>query len=156
MTEFAPGGALPGDTPLAHAYRYLGVQEVSRNRGPLIDGWVARRGLDPAGKHPWCACFACAMIEDAGYDIRPSASVRRLVQLNPDRIVTDPQPGDLCIHLNADGTGHVAFFVRRLADGRIETLDGNSDNQGRREGTMVCIVARPAAYWQKFLRPSAP
>lgn len=155
MSGFAPGALPPDATPLDHAYQHLGIREEGgRNRGPLIDEWVRRCGFAPEGAHPWCAAFASCMVEDADYGIASHASVRKLLEINNELEVGSPESGDLCIHLNANGTGHIGFFIMRLpGEGRIQTLDGNTNVHGSREGNAVAIVSRPVDYWTRFLRP---
>jgi hypothetical protein len=155
MTLFAPGDVIPTATPLDVAHAYLGVQETSRNRGPLIDEWVRFVGLEPDGEHPWCAAFASWVCWKGNRPVVKGASVRKLLMRNGDIEVSEPMPGDLCIHLGAEGKGHVGFFIRRLFDaGRIETIDGNTNEKGSREGNAVAIVDRPIDYWHRFLRPT--
>lgn len=149
---FAPGAVRPGSKPIEYARQHLGHAEVTRNRSPLIDSWKARCRLDPTKPYAWCASFLCCMIEDAGYKWVKSASVKRMLDANTWALVDEPEYGDVLVHLNPDGTGHTAFFEQTLRD-KIESLDGNSDPSGTREGKLVCMVVRPAVYWHYFMRP---
>jgi hypothetical protein len=153
--------------PIDHAFLYLGVQEdrqLGPNRGKMIDAWLRRRRLEPDRQknpmapergYPWCSCFACAMVEDAGFELDGySASAHRLVEKNQALLVPVEQTleGDIVAHLKRDGTGHVAI-VRFRKSGRLHTIDGNSNKQGAREGTEVALVDRPIDYWTHAIRP---
>jgi hypothetical protein len=168
LSLFGPGDIHEGSTPLECAYRYLGVQESGGpNRGPLIDQWLRRVKLEPdpakndkapKGGYPWCSAFACAMCHDGGRPLpSPSASVARLWERNGDALavgLNDLQSGDLVLRLTP-GETHVAFYVRRPRPGRIETLDGNSNESGSRDGRDVVIKERSEDFWQAALRPIA-
>jgi hypothetical protein len=70
------------------------------------------------------------------------------------REVDDLQPGDLLIHLSDDGkTGHVGFYIRTLDGDRVESIDGNTNAAGSREGNRVAIKDRDRSYWHHVLRP---
>jgi hypothetical protein len=161
--NFGPGDIRPGMTPLEVAFTYLGVQETGSNRGPLIDGWHRRMRLEPdPAKNPkvpatgyaWCASFACCCCEDGGRPLPyPSASVQRIWEMNQELVVVPPlEPGDLCLRL-IQGQTHIAMFIQEMGWPKWETLDGNSNEAGSREGKDVVRKVRPASHWQGFLRP---
>jgi len=50
---------------------------------------------------------------------------------------TTPRAGDIFIMDFGSGHGHTGF-VTRVANGRIETVEGNSNDEGSREGFEVC------------------
>lgn len=158
MSPFGPGEPSPGDRPVDVAMRYLGVQEEGgKNRGRLIDEWLRFVYLNPdkgpPGGFPWCAAFVSAMCWDAGYYIRKSGSVLRLYDANHQIQADEPQVGDVCIHLAGSGKGHCGFYLRTV-DGEIETVEGNTNESGSREGNAVAIQRRERAYWNmRFLRP---
>jgi uncharacterized protein (TIGR02594 family) len=158
VSEFAPAGSWK--TPLDVAYAFLGVHEQGGpNRGPMVDQWVRFVGLEPddapTGGYPWCAAFVSWCCAQVGYELVKGASVRKLLMRNGDLEVAEPFPGDICISLMANGTGHCGFYLKR-EHGRIYTLDGNTNEQGSREGNSVALRDRPVDYWDRFLRPRAP
>lgn len=161
--KFGPGDPRPGATPLEWAFRFLGVQEEGGpNRGPMIDLWLRRMSLEPdPRKNPvvpekgyhWCAAFACCMCEDGGRRlIVPSARVRTVWEGNQDLAVDEPQEGDLVLRL-VPGETHIAFWIREVKAGIWETLDGNSNEAGSREGKSVVRKTRPKLFWQGIIRP---
>lgn len=159
MSEFAPAGSW--QTPLDVAYAHLGVHETlgRPNRSPAVDVWLRFVNLEPddgpPGGYPWCAAFVSWCCFKGGRPIVKSASVRKLLMRNGDIEVADPFPGDVCIALMPNGTGHCGFYLKR-EQGRIYTLDGNTNESGSREGNAVAIRDRPVDYWDRFLRPRPP
>jgi hypothetical protein len=157
----------PGDpryvgTPLGVAWTQLGVHEVGgKNRGPRVDEYIRGVGLEPDPvKNPkapkdgyhWCTAFAIWCVRKAGKSIKASASVARLWELNQDLAVLEPEPSDIAIHLNDDGTGHCGIVDNKDAT-HIQTIDGNTNAQGSRVGDRVAFQSRLRIYWHGFLRP---
>lgn len=115
------------------------------NDGPDVREWLLLRGIDrPA---PWCASFACAMMEDAAHELklplhlRRSAGALRLLDLNPDLVLTEPETGCLVIWDEGGGKGHVGIVtgVTRVGGelASIEVIAGNTNLEGSREGNAV-------------------
>jgi hypothetical protein len=161
VSGFAPGLPSPGDTPLDVAWRNLAVSEKGGpNRGAMIDEWLRNVYLDPnkgpPGGYPWCAAAVSWWCEKGGRPIRKSASVWRLYDANHQLMVDDPQPGDICIRLEKGergGKGHCGLYLG-TEDGKVKTIEGNTNEAGSREGNAVAIKLRERAYWNmRFLRP---
>lgn len=159
MSRNAPGDYHGLSTPLEVALTQLGVRESAPNRGNRIDEYIVACGLDPpAGSYPWCVCFVRWCCQQVGIWLPRTASVKRLWEMGEDlRVEALPEPGDVCVHLRPDGLGHVGFFMRTYErDGErwVESIDGNTNEEGSREGTKVAIKERPWGYWNcGFLRP---
>lgn len=159
MTAFGPGDIRPGMTGLDVALTQLGVRESAPNRGQQVDLYLASVGIDPsAGSFPWCAAFAYWCCQQAGLWIPRTARVHTLWERREAMVVKHPEPGDLCIRVNNDATGHCGFFMRLIQDDgslMVESCDGNTNAVGSREGDRVAIKARPFEYWNRgFLRPA--
>ncbi len=77
-------------------------QPIGSNRHPWIDATLLRCGV--AVGSAWCAAGASLAVSASGLNLH-EASVARLSKLLPH--TNNPQPGDLSLYLNADGTGHV-------------------------------------------------
>ena len=157
MTEFAPGGAGHDATPLDVAYRYLGVQEEGGkpNRGRMIDVWLRFCYIDPEkGSFPWCAAFVSWCCHVGNHTIHKSPSVQRLFDANYklEVPIAELEPGDVVFHFDKGGN-HVGFFVRHLGDGKVQTIDGNTNDLGSREGNAVGTPYRPLSYWHRAIRP---
>ena len=67
--------------------------------------------------------------------------------------VKDPQPGDIFIMDFGAGKGHTGF-VSAVKGNRIETVEGNSNDEGSREGFEVCRKpgGRPMASIKGYIR----
>lgn len=156
-------------TPLAakaleFARASLGVTEHPRgsNRGPEIDEYLRVVGIEPTAGTPkdreWCAAFATTMVIRAANSIpcprifRGSASVHRLLELNPALELAEPEPGCVFIHLNDDGKGHTGFVTEVLGGGIVSTIEGNSDAHGSRTGGSVVEGTRPRSYVAHWIR----
>jgi hypothetical protein len=155
MSEFGPGDIHAGMTPLEVALTQLAVRETAPNRGPQVDVYLHSVGIDPsAGSYPWCVAFVRWCCSRVGIWLPRTASVKRLWEMGEDLRVDSPQPGDVGIHLRADGLGHCGFFMRWVDENYIETVDGNTNSEGSREGDRVAMKIRPASYWNTgWLRP---
>jgi len=140
-------------TPLGRAIvevaaTHLGVKETSRNRGPMIDEWITRMGLDPAGEHPWCMAFAWCCLDDACKlmgavnPLRPSAKVIRLWQRAEQLGLASHRPviGGIACHVvdpaDPRSAGHCGVTTDITGD-HIIAIEGNTNEAGSREGTMV-------------------
>lgn len=82
---------------------------------------------------------------------RGSASCHRLVELNPDLALAEPEPGCIFVHLNPDNTGHTGFIVEVHPDGMLATIEGNSDAHGSRTGGSVVEGLRAPGYAAHYL-----
>lgn len=139
----------------------LGVTEhpPGSNRGPEIDSYLRRVGLDPTkGSYPWCASFVSAIILDAAdalhltHRFRGSASVERLYDLNQSLQLTAPVDCCVFVHLDQDRVrrhDHCGFLLD-VATGL--TCEGNSDANGSRTGGSVVTNVRAVTYFSGFLR----
>lgn len=136
------------DLPIAEralhvAAARIGEREVRRNSSPWIDRFLAAVGLNPG--YAWCASFVYWSLRASGWDAsllpqrRKAAAVvnwRRWAAEN-DLITLKPRRGDLMLWVNLDNvTGHIGFITK--VDGReFETIEGNTNDAGSREGDGV-------------------
>lgn len=136
-------GASPGRQALAEALRHVGVGEVPPGSNCTMFGrWFGADGV------PWCAIFAsycfeigagvvlCRGWHGAGVNARGVAYVPTLGAWlrGTGRVVDEPVAGDLVV-FDWDGgvPDHAGLVVRALADGKIETVEGNSGDEVRRQ-----------------------
>jgi hypothetical protein len=118
-------GGLSREQIVARARQHVGHAEVSPNRSPLIDGWIAACGLDPDKGYPWCAAFAswCLGLE------RPIAGALSLGMQFPTTLY--PLPGDLMFFATDNkGAGHVGIVVD-VRRPEVLCIEGNSANSVR-------------------------
>jgi hypothetical protein len=153
--------AAPATPSLATAALVVAATEVDTmeapagsNRGPKVDQYVSSVGLDPAGRNPWCAafvywCFSRAAADNGvGNPVIKTGSVlthwRRAGEAGVHRIAAADamgtpalvQPGFVFIMDYGGGVGHTGF-VEQVTGGRLITIEGNTNNDGSREGVGV-------------------
>ncbi len=152
MIDAPPGLA---ELVIANARRYAtgkSLETDGPNDGPLIRPWLRRWGV--ARPAPWCSCFACCQVFEAAQSLgvtlhlKGSAGGLRLLDLNPDLILGDPEPGCLVVFDHGKGLSHVlicASVVR--VDGVVagaDMISGNTSADGiSRNGDRV--AERPYA-----------
>ncbi len=125
---------------LVWAASQVGVEEEPRgsNRGPQVEAYLASCGLEPG--NPWCDAFVkwCLLKAVAEPDrlTGVTGSVRRTFE-HAQRLGAlrhRPLRGFLGGHLNPDGTGHIYFITGVNSDGTWQTIEGNTNTGGSREG----------------------
>lgn len=147
---------------LAVAIGEIGVREspLGSNRGPRVDQYIKATGLNPGGKHAWCMCFIYWCFEQAAKDLGVQnpcpkkagvhmawkACLNAAASGAKDVAVTaakeaqkDPgkvRPGMVFFIDTGGGTGHVGF-VAGNSNGALETIEGNTNDNGSREGIGV-------------------
>jgi hypothetical protein len=145
---------------LAECGRFAQVVEASPNRGVEIDYWIREAGLDPAGRFPWCMAFVSQVGRQAlgaAWPLPRLAGVQLMVDtakkagLEP---VEAAAVGDLLVvwHEEIKRYGHVGI-VAEVAGGTFRSWEGNSNDNGSREGTRVLLqkARRPGPRF-KFVR----
>lgn len=150
------------DALIAEAKRYLGVVEEPKNsnRGLCIDYWIREAGLDPAGAYPWCAAFVGQMGRQAvgaSWPVPRTAGVAAIAAWAATKAVirTRPEPGDLFL-LWSDTLkrfAHIGIVTKYDAGtDTFETIEGNTNGGGSREGFGVFARRRTALGNTKFVR----
>jgi hypothetical protein len=130
---------------IAHAE--IGVMESPRNsnRGKRVDEYKAATWLDPKQSWPWCAAFVCWVVAQTG--IKETATFKRpktagawdfinwaLDQDNTVRTLRNPTaadilPGDIVVFKFS----HIGIAIVAGKD-LVVTVEGNTDEEGSREG----------------------
>lgn len=134
---------VPRDAVLNVARSLLFMREINGpNRSELIDEMIRRTGLDPTKRLPWCAAFVAWVGYAALRKLWPLRKVAGCVSLFDDAqakgmIRTAPAAGAVFL-LWSDAKGrfaHTGFVVGEAAGvGSWETLEGNTNEAGHREG----------------------
>lgn len=128
----------------------LGVKEnpLGSNGGKEVDMYLKSVGLGTG--YSWCMaflywCFNQACIERG----IPNPLIKTGGVLNAwnkadkkYRVVGDPHPGDIGIMDFGNGAGHT-FIVNERLNEISHTIEGNSNNDGSRNGTEVVNHNRP-------------
>ena len=120
-TEFPPWALKAEDE--------IGVKEiVGKKHNPRVVDYFKRAGHPEVkdDETAWCAVFACAMLEDAGYRSPKSAWARDFLKWGEK--IDIPVPGCIVVFRRGDG-GHVGFYVEHNEDrSKIKVLGGNQSN----------------------------
>lgn len=133
------------------ALSQVGVQEVPRgsNRGPQVDEYVRSVGLDPAGKYAWCVALMYWCFKQAAEAMgRPNPLPRTggvhdmFNKAKGKYQVRMAMPGDLVFMDFGNGKGHV-YMVERVSKAGNHSVEGNTNDDGSREGYEVCKRIRP-------------
>ncbi len=132
---------------LAQAAQDKGVTEIPRgsNRGARVEAMLATTGL--GGGYPWCAAAVATWgIEALGkaWPVPHTADCDAMLSWARRKGVlkrSDAQPGDIFLVLNPHNSNdaiHTGIVVQELANGQVLTWEGNTNDDGSREGYKVC------------------
>lgn len=145
------------------ARQEIGTRELPAGSNKVKYGhWY---GLDG---YPWCAMFVSWVVWQVLGPLTPlrklqspkgfsstQAGLRRASQLG--WVKSTPRPGDVFIHRTDAIRGHTGIVVEVLADGRVRTIEGNTDASGSRTGGQVMEQVRSLSYINGgFIRPPWP
>jgi hypothetical protein len=138
----AEGPAAPAIVGIAESQ--LGVKEATRNQGKEIAKyWPATDYPEGhANREPWCAAFIAWCVQQAGIEPRPrSAAVANWVKdalklkwtvFGPGDPLLFPRAGDLVVFKFS----HIGLVTGR-AGYDVQTIEGNTNEHGEREGKFV-------------------
>lgn len=129
------------------------------NRGAWIDEFLKTARTDVG--QPWCAAFVTYCLKMAGKDIfstsfgegvRYPASVASWVDWAraTARWSRTPRRGRL-FAIARSGATHIGMVTAVHSDGSFETIEGNSNDEGSREGYEVCRRTRTVAGVSGFI-----
>lgn len=140
--------AMPAfDRAVMQAASQVDVEEVPRgsNWGPRVRAYLA--AVKVFGPAYWCGAFVGWCCINAGIPrIKlPSNMASTLNWIkwatSHGRLKTTPQRGMLFVW-NSNGAGHIGFVTRVNSNGTFETIEGNTNNDGSRNGYKVCRRTR--------------
>lgn len=151
---------------LQFAISQIGQQEIPKgsNRGPMVDEYQERVGLDLRRGSPWCMAFIFWCFDEAAKEMKVYNPAIRSAgcldvwhrankldypkQLTATKAKTDwsrVKPGMIFIlETNKNtGAGHTGIIksVNPLT-GILNTIEGNSNEDGSREGWKVALLKR--------------
>jgi hypothetical protein len=118
----------------------LGKQEIPKisNWGEHVQKYLKSVGITfPAS---WCMAFVYWCVKQnmpVNPLIKTGGVLRQWNEINPKYKFTLPLPGDIFIMDFGSGHGHTGF-VEKVEGDRIFTIEGNSNDEGSREGYEVC------------------
>ncbi len=136
----------------------VGVMEdpLGSNRGPMVDEFLKRVGLNPVGHHyAWCAAFVYWCFDEAAVKTGKSnpapksagvletwqmAGQAKHLRYTPNQAANAPElikPGFVFFLDTGQGNGHMGI-VAGVAGTKLTTIEGNTTNvTGSREGIGV-------------------
>lgn len=119
--------------------------------------WIGCNG------QPWCHSFVSWCANEAGIssNIIPKTAgthaganwFKKQKQFIKPSKENPPKRGDLMYHDSGGGKGHVGIVIAYNGDGTVTTIEGNTNNAGSREGTIVTKKERKFSYIWGFGRP---
>lgn len=140
------------------AITQIGVREkpLGSNRGPEVDDYLRAVGLNPAGgSFAWCVAFTYFCYQKAAEALGlPNPHIKtarvldhwnlagkkaKVARVTTVKAVANPglvKPGSLIILDFGQGAGH-SGIVKEVANGRLVTIEGNTNDGGSREGIGV-------------------
>jgi hypothetical protein len=140
------------------AITQLGVHEDpgNKNTGPQVNEYLKAVGLGPG--YSWCMAFLYWCHDKAAKEFGVSNPMLKtggvLRQWNERRLKYSqfhPMPGDVFIMDFGGGLGHTGI-VEKVEGIWIYTIEGNSNDEGSREGFEVCRRRRVTDKIKGFLR----
>lgn len=134
----------------------LGVRERTKhNDGAQVEAYLKAVGLGRG--YSWCMAFVYWCCQQAAAELGVRNPLLRtggvLAQWNarPALRVKYPAPGDIFILDYGNGLGHTGF-VSAVHEGLVDTVEGNTDENGSRESDGVYRFARDIGEIKGFLR----
>lgn len=121
----------------------VGVREkTGHNDGREVEQYLHSVGLGKG--YAWCSAFVKWCLDSAGINNRitawaPTACNPDDVVWNGKRFVKQPQEGDIfCLYYpRLKRVGHTGFFHKQINSSVYESVEGNTNAQGSREGDGV-------------------
>lgn len=124
------------------ALSQVGIRETpaNSNRGADVEKYLASIGL--GGGYAWCMAFVYWCIKEAAKELNlphplyKTGGVLMQWSQRPQLRTQNPAPGYIFIIDHGRGRGH-AGIVETVTDAAINTIEGNSNIEGSREGDGV-------------------
>lgn len=146
-----------GKKTLEIAITQLGVQEIPKNSnaGPAVEKYLKSVGLGKG--YAWCMAFMYWCTKEASTELGllnplfKTAGVLAMYNKEKFLVVINPEPGDLFIMDFGKGQGHTGI-VEKVEKNLIHTIEGNTNDEGSREGYEVCRRQRKPNTIKAYLR----
>lgn len=146
-----------GQKTLAVSITQLGVEEIPKNSnaGPAVEKYLKSVGLGKG--YSWCMAFVYWCTKEASIQLgitnplAKTAGVLAMLNFKKELVVKEPQPGDIFIMDFGKGQGHTGL-VEKVEKNIIHTIEGNTNDDGSREGYKVCRRKRNKSTIKAYLR----
>lgn len=127
----------------------LHVRELTGNNdGKDVEKYLASTGMSKG--NPWCAAFVHwslvqAQIPNSVTAWSPTAENRKHLIFKGRELFDEPIPGDVVtfFYPNLGRIGHTGFYNKRISEVTYESVEGNTNGAGSREGNGVYKKYRP-------------
>lgn len=139
----------------------LGVQEIPKNSNAGADVEKYLKSVKLGKGYSWCMAFVYWCVNEAAKSLNVTnplvCTAGVLNEWNKvavdHKFTKNPQAGDIFIMDFGKGAGHTGF-VTSVGNGRIQTIEGNSNDDGSREGYEVCRKpnGRPLSSIKGYIR----
>lgn len=135
--------SLLGEEAVRQAGSQLGVTEATgHNDGVAVEKYLKSVGLGKG--YAWCMAFVYWCFKEAAKKLGlenpllQTGGVQVCWESKKGTRTTVPSIGAQFFIIHANGTGHTGICGSELKeDGTFNTIEGNSNNNGSREGTTV-------------------
>jgi len=136
------------------AITQIGNQEIPKNSnwGEHVQKYLKSVGITfPAS---WCGAFVywcCKQAYPTNILYKTGGVLMQWNKVLPQYKHSEPKVGDIFIMDFGKGLGHTGF-VENIIGNEIETIEGNSNDEGSREGYEVCRRKRKISSCKGFIR----
>ena len=145
------------DTTIKTAITQLGVEERPKgsNAGPEVEIYLKSVGLGKG--YAWCMAFVYWVVNQSALKtaiknpLKKTAGVLAQYQACLSLVTKTPKPGDVFIMDFGKGLGHTGF-VEKVVGTKVHTIEGNTNDQGSREGYAVCRRKREISTIKAFIQ----
>ena len=136
----------------------LGKQEVPKgsNAGKDVEKYLKSVSLGKG--YPWCMAFVFWCVEQARTELgKPNPIIKtagvldQWRRVSPERKKSLPQVGDIFVMDFGKGQGHTGF-VTKIDGVNVHTIEGNTNDEGSREGYEVARRIRSIKSIKGFIR----
>jgi CHAP domain len=125
---------------------------INSNWGEHVQKYLKSVGITfPAS---WCMAFVYWCCKEANPNnilFKTGGVLKQLSKTDPKYLHTTPMAGDIFIMDFGKGLGHTGFVENVVGDS-IQTIEGNSNDEGSREGYEVCRRTRKISSCKSFIR----
>lgn len=146
------------DATLELAKKQLGVVEKPKgsNAGPEVEIYLKSVGL-PKG-YSWCMAFVYWCTQETSVKLGlknplyKTAGCLKQWQNSTHLWLQEPKVGSVFVMDFGKGKGHTGFVEAILPNGYIQTIEGNTNDDGSREGYKVCRHTRKISSIYGYLK----
>lgn len=141
---------------LEKAKSQIGVVEIPKgsNKGPEVDQYLKSVGLGPG--YMWCMAFVYWCVNEAAKEkgiknpLYKTGGVSLQYNKSHARVSKTPTVGSVLILDYGNGAGHTGL-VESIDGFYVNTIEGNTNNDGSREGYTVCRHRRKISSIKGFI-----